>query len=200
VQQLKSIPSLTLAELKNEADVIEWGEILSASLAKNTTDIGTKYSVSAKQNKDNHLFYPVVIETKHGLDTAIELKDDFFRCHDYQSIAHWSKTILGFFEDGARIIRGEQTKHITDFDQAYEWLLAQGKKGLVISRYKGLGEMNPEQLWETTMDPETRRLLKVTVEDAIHADEMFTTLMGDQVEPRRDFIEKNALSASNIDV
>lgn len=200
VQQLKTIPMIKLAELKEKANVIEWGKILNTALTKNTIDIGTKYSVDTKQNPDNHLFYPVVIETKHGLDTEIELKDDFFRCHDYHSIAHWSKTISGFLEGGARIVRGEQTKLITEFDQAYEWLLAQGKKGLVISRYKGLGEMNPEQLWETTMDPETRRLLRVTIEDAVQADEMFTTLMGDQVEPRRDFIEKNALSASNIDV
>ncbi len=200
LQQMKSLKTIDISELKNETDVGAWAKLLSASLAKNTTEHGTKYKAIIKQNKDNHLFYPVVIETKHGINTEIEFKDDFFRCHDYQSIAHWSKTILGFFEEGAKIIRGDQTKNITEFDQAYEWLLAQGKKGLVISRYKGLGEMNPEQLWETTMDPETRRLLQVKIEDAVQADEMFTTLMGDQVEPRREFIEKNALSASNIDV
>ncbi len=200
VQQLKSMHMIDASELNNETHVAQWATLLNDTLAKNTSELGTKYAVVTKQNKDNHLFYPVVIEKKHGIETEIELDDDFFRCHDYQSIARWSKTITGFLENGARIVRGEQTKAITEFDQAYEWLLAQGKKGLVISRYKGLGEMNPEQLWETTMDPETRRLLKVTIEDAVRADEIFTTLMGDQVDPRREFIEKNALSASNIDV
>ena len=199
LQQLKVIRAIEFNQLKNEADVNAWIKLLEASLIKNNIEISTKYSVKINKDDEAQLFYPVVIETKHGIDTEISLKNDFFRCHDYQALAHWSKTIVGFLEDGAKIIRGDQSKSITHFDQAYDWLLSQGKKGLVISRYKGLGEMNPEQLWETTMDPETRRLLQVKVEDAIQADEMFTTLMGDQVEPRRQFIEDNALSANNID-
>ncbi|PIZ05059.1 MAG: DNA topoisomerase (ATP-hydrolyzing) subunit B [Gammaproteobacteria bacterium CG_4_10_14_0_8_um_filter_38_16] len=199
LQQMKSLPVIEIDHLKNESTITEWTNALSAALNKNNSEIGTQFAVMVKQNQENSLFYPCVIETKHGINNEIELDDDFFRCHDYQSIAQWSKTISGFFESGAQVTRGEQTKPITDFGQAYEWLLSQGKKGLAISRYKGLGEMNPEQLWETTMDPLSRRLLKVTIEDAVQADLMFSTLMGDQVEPRREFIEKNALSASNID-
>ncbi|MCX7125430.1 MAG: DNA topoisomerase (ATP-hydrolyzing) subunit B [Gammaproteobacteria bacterium] len=199
VHQLKMILAIEFSQLNNEAQVTTWAQSLSESLAKNNKEVGTKYSIKVKQDDENNIFHPVIIETKHGINTEIELGNDFFRCHDYQSIARWSKTIVGFLESGARIIRGEQTKMITEFDEAYDWLLAQGKKGLVISRYKGLGEMNPEQLWETTMDPATRRLLQVKIEDAVNADQIFTTLMGDQVEPRRQFIEDNALSASNVD-
>ncbi|MCX7120369.1 MAG: DNA topoisomerase (ATP-hydrolyzing) subunit B [Gammaproteobacteria bacterium] len=200
VAQLKLIKAIDFAQLKNEAAVNAWAIVLNDALTKNNTEISTKYKVITKQNSEQNFFYPMIIETKHGINTEIELRDDFFRCHDYQTISRWSNTIVGFLESGARIIRGDQIKVITEFDQAYDWLLAQGKKGLTISRYKGLGEMNPEQLWETTMDPQTRRLLKVTIEDAVQADLMFTTLMGDQVEPRRQFIEDNALSASNLDI
>ena len=145
------------------------------------------------------MYYPVIIETRHGINTEIALIDDLFRCHDYGTITRYYKKTHDLLEKGAYIKRGDVKKSISKFSTAYHWLLNQGKKGLAISRYKGLGEMNPEQLWETTMDPESRHLLKVNVEDAILADEMFTTLMGDVVEPRRKFIEDNALSATNID-
>ena len=111
-----------------------------------------------------------------------------------------SQILTGFIGEGAQVKRGENTQAIRSFKEGLDWLLAEARGGMSIQRYKGLGEMNPEQLWETTMDPQQRILLRVQIEDAISAENIFSTLMGEEVERRRQFIEANALGASNLDV
>ena len=111
-----------------------------------------------------------------------------------------AQALHGLLQAGATVSRGGKSQSVGSFRQAQDWLLEEAKKGRMIQRFKGLGEMNPEQLWDTTVNPETRRLLKVRIEDAVAADQIFSTLMGDVVEPRREFIEENALRVGNLDV
>jgi len=140
-----------------------------------------------------------IIKQMHGLDHNNELDQAFFSSSDYEMLASLGDKLDSLLEEGAYIQRGEKQALVGHFDEVIEWLFNEARKGQNIQRYKGLGEMNPDQLWDTTMNPETRRMLQVKIEDVVAADEVFTTLMGDQVEPRREFIEQNALSATNID-
>lgn len=140
----------------------------------------------------------------HGNIKSSVITQDFVQGADYGALAEAAETFRGLLGEGARVMRGEGEKRkeekVGDFRQAMKWLISEAERSTSRQRYKGLGEMNPEQLWETTMDPNVRRLLRVQIDDAIEADHVFTMLMGDEVEPRRDFIETNALRAGNIDV
>jgi DNA gyrase subunit B len=140
----------------------------------------------------------------HGNIKSSVLTQDFVHGADYAALAEAADTFRGLLGEGAKAMRGEgerqKEEKVGDFRQAMQWLIGEAERTTARQRYKGLGEMNPEQLWETTMDPTVRRLLRVQIEDAIEADKVFTMLMGDEVEPRRDFIETNALRAGNIDV
>jgi DNA gyrase subunit B len=141
-----------------------------------------------------------IVRLHHGNTRASYLDRDFLQSGDYAQIKQTAQVLDGLLAEDAYVKRGEQKQVVRDFKQALDWLLSEVKKGLGTQRYKGLGEMNPAQLWETTMDPKSRRLLRAQIEDSIAADEIFTTLMGDVVEPRRAFIEGNALGVRNLDV
>src|SRR5690606_27312997 len=142
----------------------------------------------------------LVMREHHGTTTTKTLHAGFFRSPEYERLSAIGAELRGLLRTGAYVERGKDRHDVATFADAIEWLMAQAKQGQTIQRYKGLGERTPEQLWETTVNPETRRLMQVRIEDAVAADEIFTTLMGDQVEPRREFIERNALAVANLDV
>src|SRR5690606_3937309 len=177
----------------------EWGRQLEAQL-KALNGTGPRYRVHEQAVADGGDPAILVTREHHGTVTTRTFHQGFFRSPEYQRIAAFATQLKGLLGPGAYVERGKERKDVTSFPEAVDWLMAQAKQGQTIQRYKGLGEMNPEQLWETTVNPATRRLMQVRIEDAVAADEIFSTLMGDQVEPRRDFIERNALSVSNLDV
>jgi DNA gyrase subunit B len=161
---------------------------------------GSSIKVDAKVDEKTERYVLAISRTQHGNVRHSYIDADFLQSGDYAQIERTAKVLHGLLGEGAYIKRGEHMHPVRTFRGAIEWVLDEVQRGVTIQRYKGLGEMNPEQLWETTMDPKTRRLLRTQIEDAISADEIFTTLMGDQVEPRRNFIESNALGVRNLDV
>ena len=159
-----------------------------------------RYGVEIYEDQERRIFLPLVKVIAHGVSHTYTISRDFFTSNEYESIVALGDRLRGLIEEGAFIKRGEKKKEISSFEDALQWLMVESRRGINTQRYKGLGEMNPGQLWETTMDPANRRMLRVTIDDAITADQMFTTLMGDNVEPRREFIDTNALSVVNLDI
>jgi DNA gyrase subunit B len=164
------------------------------------TEASTHYTLEAVEDPERHIWLPQIVIQHHGVSNKYMINRDLFLSSEYRKIVSLGKELQDLLHTGSYVQRGEKQQPITTFAEAVVWLMSEAKKGQTIQRYKGLGEMNPDQLWETTMDPSCRRLLQVTIEDAVAADQIFTTLMGDQVEPRREFIESNALEVVNLDI
>jgi DNA gyrase subunit B len=191
--------ALHAQDLSNAAKVEAWAKSLHDALSLQAS-ASERYEYSLVEDKEHSVFLPKLTYVNHGVEHDYVFRNDFFSSREYQAISALAAALDGLLEEGAFVKRGERTFAVNRFKEGINWLLDQSRRGNAIQRYKGLGEMNPGQLWETTMDPEARRMLQVTVEDAITADQLFTTLMGDEVEPRRNFIESNALHATNVDV
>jgi len=199
LEQMLKLQTLPLDSLSDATLVSAWGEKLQAALTL-AADPSQRFLVQTIDDPEHQRYYPQVELMAHGVPYSYPLSYDFFSSSEYRQVDALARALDGLIEPGALIKRGEREMKVDTFKQAFEWLMQESRRGLGIQRYKGLGEMNPDQLWETTMDPESRRMLRVTIDDAIGADQMFTTLMGDAVEPRREFIEKNALLVSNLDI
>ena len=180
-----------------EKDMVRWCARLEASM-KEQSPPSISYRLSVVEGEEGNEI--VLTRITHGVEEHQKITAEFFAGPEYRLIGKLAETLYGLIQDGAEVRRGNASQTIASFSEAYDWLMSESRKGRSIQRFKGLGEMNPEQLWDTTVNPETRRLLKVTIEDAVAADQIFTTLMGDEVEPRREFIEKNALDVTNLDV
>ncbi|MBK4993040.1 DNA topoisomerase (ATP-hydrolyzing) subunit B [Pseudomonas sp. S37] len=192
------LPEVTLDQLGDHAVMQSWLSKFQERL-NNSQKSGLVYKASLREDKERNVWLPEVEVTSHGLASYVTFNRDFFGSNDYRTVVNIGSKLSSLLGEGAYVQRGERRKAIVEFKEGLDWLMNETTKRHTIQRYKGLGEMNPDQLWETTMDPTVRRMLKVTIEDAIAADQIFNTLMGDAVEPRRDFIESNALSVSNLD-
>ena len=199
LEQLIYMPEVTLADHDRLDWLTQWGRALEAQL-NSQDDAARRYRVRVLAGVDGGAPRLLVARTEHGVTSEKHIHREFFESAEYRRIADLSKTLAGLLRPDAYIAKGNDRQEVGSFKQAINWLLEQARRGQLIQRYKGLGEMNPEQLWDTTINPATRRLIQVRIEDALAANDIFATLMGDQVEPRREFIEKNALSVANLDI
>jgi DNA gyrase subunit B len=199
LNQLVYSETLSTSDFSDEAKLQAFTTSFVNQMTSDESD-GATYLGEVLKDEEFNRFYTKLTMRMHGIDYNYNIDYDFVESSEYKKIAALNDAINGMMSDGAYIQRGERTQAIESFKEALEWLMHEAKRGQYIQRYKGLGEMNPSQLWETTMDPDSRRMLQVKIEDAISADQLFTTLMGDHVEPRRHFIEANALNVENLDV
>jgi DNA gyrase subunit B len=183
-----------------ETGISQWNQNLLVELERLHPKAAPAYQLAVYKDPERSIHLPSITHLLHGLSRDFRFSKDFFNSGEYRALNKLGEMLQGLIEPGAFVRRGEKQHEVKSFSQALTWLIDDAMKGHYLQRYKGLGEMNPEQLWETTMDPEARRMLQVTIEDAIGADQLFTTLMGDHVEPRREFIEANALAVQNLDI
>ena len=194
VDALGRVPQLSSDDMGDADALRRWFTGLEEELG----EADTSYRVELERNGSDG-FTALVYARQYGVEVERELSGEFFRSSDYRALIRRTRGLLAPLGEDAWVERGERRVPVSDVKSAFDWLTSEARRGLSIQRYKGLGEMNPDQLWETTMDPARRRLVRVQIEDAVAADDLFSTLMGDQVEPRRDFIESNALLVANID-
>ncbi len=206
LRTIAGLPEVTNDVFEDLDKLDAWTEDLSAALPKTNGDRagngnGGSYSAQLDRgDEDGEGVRIGITRVQHGIGATRYLPREFFDTNEYRHIMALAAKLSDLIGEGAYVKRGERQAGVTGFAGAVEWLMDEARRGQSIQRYKGLGEMNPEQLWDTTVNPETRRLMQVKIEDAVKADEIFTTLMGDQVEPRREFIEKNALTVENLDI
>ncbi|MHB8742729.1 MAG: DNA topoisomerase (ATP-hydrolyzing) subunit B [Sulfuricaulis sp.] len=193
------LPRITPAQLKEKNQAGKFAQALQDRLISDSIH-GSRHEVTLGIDTRNNLQELIITRHEHGTATRTKIDAEFISSGEYISMRTLGERLENYFTGEVTIERADKSQKISSINTMLDWLMTEARRGQTIQRYKGLGEMNPEQLWETTMDPTKRRLLKVNVDDAVAADEVFTMLMGDQVEPRREFIEKNALDVSNLDI
>ncbi len=198
IEELIELPAIKEETLSDSTALNVWGDSLLRRLNEKS-GASLSYDVSINSDDNSNQLGFTITKKMHGIYTKYKLSAEFFNGVDYTAIAKFVEQSIDLLTERSFVSRGDRKQGVQKFSEVYNWLMKEARKGLNIQRYKGLGEMNPDQLWETTMDPENRRLLQVRIEDAVAADEVFTTLMGDHVEPRRHFIESNALNVNNLD-
>jgi DNA gyrase subunit B len=206
LRALSNLPDISGKNLEDLDALEAWSKELSVALPKEYSDRavngngGSYIAELDRGDGEGEGVRIAVRKMQHGVSTTRYIPREFFDSNEYRHIMSLASKLRELIGDGAFVERGDKRMAVTSFAEVTDWIMSEARKGQSIQRYKGLGEMNPEQLWDTTVNPATRRLMQVKIEDAVKADEIFTTLMGDHVEPRREFIEKNAIMVSNLDI
>ena len=206
LRTISDLANLTSADIADLDKLASWTKTLSDALPKSAGDraednnVGSYTAELERGNEDGEGVRIAITRVQHGIGATRYLPREFFGTHEYRHIMELAEKTNDLLSEGSTVKRGDKEISVESFAAAVDWLMSEARRGQSIQRYKGLGEMNPDQLWDTTVNPETRRLMQVKIDDALKADDIFTTLMGDHVEPRREFIERNALSVENLDI